>query len=221
MSSTSRERILAAIGSSQSAVMPADSETLTVSERLQRRPRGPLPILPGDLELVFKMRLQGAAATCSTVAADQQAQQQIGQQVLQWLQQQNAALSLTCSESELLDSVDWPEALDVSKCSDNSIHDTTVCEAFCAIAETGSLVLLSSRASPTTLNFLPDNFICLLHRQTIVQHIEDVWQRVRTETGGMPRALNIITGPSRTADVEQTIQLGAHGPRRMHVILYS
>ena len=225
MSSTSRERILAAIGSIQSNVMPVDSETLTYTERLQRRPRGPLPILPGDLEAAFKMRLKRAAATCSTVdaeaQAEQQKEQQIGQQVLQWLQQQNAALSLTRSESELLNSVDWPEALDISKCSENTIYDTTVCEAFCAIAETGSLVLLSSSASPTTLNFLPDNFICLLHRQTIVQHIEDVWQRVRTEFGGMPRAINIITGPSRTADVEQTIQLGAHGPRRMHVILYS
>jgi L-lactate dehydrogenase complex protein LldG len=225
MSSTSRDRILAAIGSSQNAVMPADTETLTISERLQRRPRGPLPILPGDLEATFVMHLKAAAATCSTVAAaeqaEQQKEQQIGQQVLQWLQQQNAALSLTRSESEMLDSVDWPEALDVIKCCDNTISDTTVCEAFCAIAETGSLVMLSSRAAPTTLNYLPDNFICLLHRQTIVPHIEDVWQRVRTESAGMPRALNIITGPSRTADVEQTIQLGAHGPRRMHVILYS
>jgi L-lactate dehydrogenase complex protein LldG len=100
-------------------------------------------------------------------------------------------------------------------------HNTTVSEAFCAIAETGSLVKLSSDASPTALNFLPDNFICLLQRQRIVRHIEDVWDLIRKEQAGMPRAVNIITGPSRTADVEQTIQLGAHGPRRMHVIIYS
>ncbi len=221
MSSTSRERILAAIGSSENADMRADTERLSISERLQRRPRGPLPKLPGDLEDAFKLQLQAAAATCSTVAADAQVEQQIGQQVLQWLQQHNEALTVTRAESETLDSVNWPEALEVSKYCDNSIDDTTVCEAFCAIAETGSLVMLSSRASPTTLNYLPDNFICLLNRQNIVQHIEDVWERVRTESAGMPRALNIITGPSRTADVEQTIQLGAHGPRRMHVILYS
>jgi len=59
-----------------------------------------------------------------------------------------------------------------------------------------------------------------VQRERIVRHIEDAWERVRAETDGMPRALNIITGPSRTADVEQTIQLGAHGPRLMHVIIY-
>ena len=49
--------------------------------------------------------------------------------------------------------------------------------------------------------------------------LRDLWARLRMESRGMPRALNLITGPSRTADVEQTIQLGAHGPRSVHVIL--
>ena len=48
---------------------------------------------------------------------------------------------------------------------------------------------------------------------------EDAWAVLRARPEGMPRATNIISGPSRTADVEQTIQLGAHGPRRVHVIL--
>jgi L-lactate dehydrogenase complex protein LldG len=92
-------------------------------------------------------------------------------------------------------------------------------EAFVGIAETGSLVLLSSVGSPTSLNFLPDNYLCVLRRDHIVRHIEDVWDRIRQQTDQLPRAINFVTGPSRTADVEQTIQLGAHGPRRLHVIL--
>jgi len=49
--------------------------------------------------------------------------------------------------------------------------------------------------------------------------MEDAWALLRAERCSLPRATNIITGPSRTADVEQTIQLGAHGPRRLHVLL--
>jgi L-lactate utilization protein LutC len=52
-----------------------------------------------------------------------------------------------------------------------------------------------------------------------VAHIEDVWARMRSDKRVMPRTVNFITGPSKTADVEQTIQEGAHGPRRLHVIL--
>jgi L-lactate dehydrogenase complex protein LldG len=58
----------------------------------------------------------------------------------------------------------------------------------------------------------------VLERAALVAHLEDVWEKVRA-VGGMPRALNIISGPSRTADVEQTIQLGAHGPRRVLIVI--
>jgi L-lactate utilization protein LutC len=80
-------------------------------------------------------------------------------------------------------------------------------------------VLTSGPQTPTTLNFLPDHFLCVLAAGRIVPRLEDAWDLLRGEPGGMPRALNFVTGPSRTADVEQTIQLGAHGPRRLHVIL--
>jgi L-lactate utilization protein LutC len=53
----------------------------------------------------------------------------------------------------------------------------------------------------------------------IVPRIKDAWDLLRGERGELPRAINIVSGPSRTADVEQTIQLGAHGPRRLHVLL--
>jgi len=79
--------------------------------------------------------------------------------------------------------------------------------------------LLSGAHSPTTLNFLPDVHIVIVRRQQIVTHIEDVWRRMRSEVNEVPRTINFITGPSRTADIEQTIQLGAHGPRSLHVVL--
>lgn len=213
MSSASRDRILAAIRRSQNNQPKAEG---SIEERLKLRPRGPLPSVEGDLETVLIDRL--LAAACSVAHAS--SPEQIGEKIIQWLQQQDAGLKLLRSTSPLLDSIDWPDTVEVYDPADGVDHSTTLTEAFCAIAETGSLVKLSSNKSPTAMNFLPDNFICVVQRERIVRHIEDAWERVRTETEGMPRALNIITGPSRTADVEQTIQLGAHGPRLMHVIIY-
>jgi len=89
---------------------------------------------------------------------------------------------------------------------------------FVAIAETGTLMLISGAETPTTLNFLPDTHIVLVYADQVVATYEDGWDRLRTD-GGMPRAINFITGPSRTGDIEQRIELGAHGPRRLHIIL--
>ncbi|WP_255448517.1 lactate utilization protein [Telmatospirillum sp. J64-1] len=96
----------------------------------------------------------------------------------------------------------------------------SVTPAFAGIAETGTLALLSGPDSPTTLNFLPDTHIVVLKAEDITATYEDVWVRLRRlGEGGLPRTVNLITGPSRTGDIELSIQLGAHGPRRLHLVL--
>ncbi|WP_018991817.1 LutC/YkgG family protein [Aromatoleum toluclasticum] len=94
-----------------------------------------------------------------------------------------------------------------------------VSQALAGIAEPGSLMMASGPASPITHNFVPDDHVVVLDAGAIVGHFEEAWEVLRARAEGMPRATNIISGPSRTADVEQTIQLGAHGPRRVHVII--
>ncbi|MCW2244863.1 L-lactate dehydrogenase complex protein LldG [Azospirillum fermentarium] len=94
----------------------------------------------------------------------------------------------------------------------------SVTGAFAGVAETGTLMLTSGPGHPTTLNFLPDTHIVVLPRSRVVAAYEDGWDRLRAE-GGLPRTVNFVTGPSRTGDIEQTIQLGAHGPRRLHILL--
>ena len=96
--------------------------------------------------------------------------------------------------------------------------------AFAGIAETGTLMLISGPESPTRNNFLPDTHIVVLRGAQVAASYEEAWDRLRARSGApsggfMPRTVNFITGPSRTGDIEQRIELGAHGPRRLHIVL--
>lgn len=95
-----------------------------------------------------------------------------------------------------------------------------ISQAYAGLEDTGSLVLLSSPQSPTLLNFLSTFHVVLLARKRILKNKSALWPLLRQEIPHMPRSINIITGPSRTADIEQTIQLGAHGPKYLTVVLY-
>jgi L-lactate dehydrogenase complex protein LldG len=91
--------------------------------------------------------------------------------------------------------------------------------AFCAIAETGTLVLLSGQGSPGSVSLVPENHVAVVSADRIVASLEDALALIRAERGALPRALNLVSGPSRTADIEQTVTMGAHGPYRVHVIV--
>ena len=174
---------------------------------IQRHARGPQPHWQENNIERFVAKLEAVAATLKRVNNENE----IIIAIQAYLQQQAIPTQL--------DSLVWPADFKVEQRRATGDDVTVLTEAFAGVAETGSLVLLSSPESPTSLNFLPDNYLCVLQCDRIEQNIEDVWDRIRQHSETMPRAINFITGPSRTADVEQTIQLGAHGPRRLHVIL--
>lgn len=93
--------------------------------------------------------------------------------------------------------------------------------AFAGVAESGTLVMLSGPDNPSTLNLLPDHHLVVVDAADVAADYETVWARIRERFGPgvMPRTVNWITGPSRSADIEQTLLLGAHGPRSLHVLL--
>lgn len=101
----------------------------------------------------------------------------------------------------------------------------SVQHGFAAVAETGTLMLPSSPDRPTTLNLLADTAVVVLRASRVVGAYEEAWDLLRAEhqdqrSGGfMPRNIMWVTGPSRSADIEQTLELGAHGPRRLHIVL--
>ena len=101
----------------------------------------------------------------------------------------------------------------------------SVQHGFAAVAETGTLMLPSGPDRPTTLNLLADTAVVVLRASRVVGAYEEAWDLLRAESldersgGFMPRNVMWVTGPSRSADIEQTLELGAHGPRRLHILL--
>lgn len=93
-----------------------------------------------------------------------------------------------------------------------------VTPALWGIAETGTLVTTSSPQRPTSMNFLADLHFMVLTEENVIGAYEEIWARLRQD-GELPRTVKLITGPSRTGDIEQTLQLGAHGPRHLFVLL--
>ena len=120
------------------------------------------------------------------------------------------------SDQPALVFLDWSNILSASDYTNP--HTIGVVQAYAGIAETGTLVALCKQVSSAAL-FLPETLVVLLETSQIVGWQEDVWKKMRKDFGGPPSAVHLITGPSRTGDVEQTIQLGAHGPRAVYVVL--
>jgi len=193
-----------------------------ILRKLARGRREPAP-LPGtyvapaieDHQAAFTRGLEKVSATYSVVSSNAE----VKQEVEKYLRQQDEAGEVVVTgdirNAGLLDG----STLQLVEAPTRGEEASAIALAYAGIAETGSLVFLSGPGSPATTNFLPDNFICVLYREDLVNDMESLWSRMQNEQRAMPRAINIVTGPSRTADVEQVIQMGAHGPRRVHVIL--
>ncbi|MEJ2478776.1 MAG: LUD domain-containing protein [Acidihalobacter sp.] len=192
-----------------------DTRREGVEQRLGASGRGPAPAVGEDLTADFIARIEAASATVARVR-DGDA---VVAEVVAYLEQRELPPRLLLAGDPRLQGLAWPQTMQIDSGVAAPDHLVCLSAAYAGIAETGSLALLSGAATPTGLNFLPDHYLCLLRAGDIVGRIDDLWMRLRAEGRAMPRALNLITGPSRTADVEQTIQLGAHGPRSLHVIL--
>ena len=123
--------------------------------------------------------------------------------------------------------LDWSETLmDVSKGIGEETDEVCVTQAFAGVAETGTLVTYSGSENPTTLNFLPPVHIAVLNSSDITGSYEDAWAKLRSQFADhdpkasfIPRTVNMITGPSRTGDIQQTLLLGIHGPQRLHIVI--
>jgi len=145
------------------------------------------------------------------------------QSVSNYLRNRNLPQALRMGDDERLASADWSQApnLVCSKGPSDGTDLVGLSHAGAGVAETGTLVISSGAANPTTVNFLPENHIVVVKASDIEGDYETAFAGMREENGQgiMPRTVNLITGPSRSGDIEQTMLLGAHGPRSLHVIV--
>ena len=141
--------------------------------------------------------------------------------VADYLARQNLPTSLVMAPHPQLRAIPWSTRplLEIREGRAQATDLVSVQHAFAAIAETGTLMLPSAPERPTTLNLLADTEIVVVCASRLVGAYEEAWDLLRAERGGMPRNVMLVTGPSRSADIEQALELGAHGPRRLHVVL--
>lgn len=184
--------------------------------------QGPRPSLLGDRVLRFMRRAQDMESTVERIAE----RAQIPAAVRRYLDQLGLPAASTPQKPHA--GVCWPEfaTLDWSGAGlDIEVRPTVghdrlgITGVFCAIAETGTMTILAGADTPTATALLPDTHVAVVPASRIVDGMEDVFALIRRERGLLPRAVNLISGPSRTGDIEQTIVLGAHGPFRVHVIV--
>jgi L-lactate dehydrogenase complex protein LldG len=216
--SAARRNILARIRSAQGRPLaPTDAERAAVEEYLARHPAGPRPELPSTrADLIARFTLE--AERLSTTVAQVQSPGDAPAEALRYLLSLNLGTEAVAWPS--LADLPWAKAgmqVQMRKPVDADLVGITGC--FCATAETGSLVLLAGPDTPASGALLPQTHIAIVPASRIVAAHEDAFALMRAERGELPRAVNFVSGPSRTGDIEQTIVLGAHGPYRVHVIV--
>jgi L-lactate dehydrogenase complex protein LldG len=194
-----------------------------VDRRLGAPTRGPVParaqIPPAaQVDLFEAMAVEQAASVARIANLDQ-----VPAALADYLKAANLAPKVRLAPSPELENLPWESQplIEVETGRAQGSDQVSLTGVVAGIAETGTLLLASGPEAPITLNFLPDNHVVVLKASQVVGAYEDGWDLLRESYGrnSLPRAINFITGPSRTADIEQTIQLGAHGPRRLHVLL--
>jgi L-lactate dehydrogenase complex protein LldG len=184
--------------------------------------QGPRPRMAAELRTRFLQRATDMESTVESIPARHEIPAAVARYIL--------ALDLppALSVQKSLRGVCWPEFADLDWAGAGLAIEARptrgddrlgITGAFCAIAETGTLVVLSGVDSPTATTLLPDTHIAVLSVDRIVAGMEEAFALIRRERSSMPRAINLISGPSRTGDIEQTIVLGAHGPYRVHILV--
>jgi len=193
---------------------PSQAEREAIDTYVARHPAGPLPEVEGDLVARFRARAESMQSTTDAVGSAVE----VPRAVARYLEA-NRLPRAGCVWPGL-ERLDWAGAglaLEARPASDRDALGVT--GVFAALAETGTLMLVSGAGTPATTSLLPETHVAVVPADRIVKRMEDGWALARAELGILPRAVNFVSGPSRTADIDQTLVLGAHGPYRLHMVI--
>ena len=223
----SKEAVLGAIRRGLRRGPLPDDQAMALRGRLEAHPRHLIPArsrLPRPEQIaLFVRNVEKEFGTVARVAGPGD----VPGAVADYLAAQNLPTEFAMAPHPELQAVPWSSRplLRIRAGRAEATDLVSVQHGFAAVAETGTLMLPSAPERPTTLNLLADTAIVVLRASRLVGAFEEAWDLLRAEwrdpvTGGfMPRNVMLVTGPSRSADIESTLELGAHGPRRLHVVL--
>jgi L-lactate dehydrogenase complex protein LldG len=200
--------------------LPAD-QVMMLRARLDAHPRQLIPARTNiDHAARIALFIQMAALQFVTFTRISD-ETSVPEAISDYLKSQNLPAELVVAPHPDLQAVDWAASplLTIRYGRADESDMVSVQRGFAGIAETGTLMLPSGSATPTTLNLLPDTEIVVLKADQIVGAYEEAFDRLRESEDFMPRNVMLVTGPSRSADIERTLELGAHGPRRLHIVL--
>jgi L-lactate dehydrogenase complex protein LldG len=218
--SDARAEILARIGGALRGGKVSDARAAELEARLAAHARSLVPERAKSLDRAARIALFIAMAeevdtTVTRIASADEAPEAVAR----YLAERNLPARAVVTPDPKLAGLPWQKtALEIRSGVAADGDPVGVSACFAAIAETGTLMLVSGPVSPTRNNFLPDTHVAIMRGDEIVGIYEEAWDRLR-QAGAMPRTVNFITGPSRTGDIAQKLELGAHGPRRLHIVL--
>lgn len=221
---SNRDIIFGKIATGLKAERDDKTRQATVDSRIAAKFRHPTPARVAGRShdehvALFKSHMTGQSATIldAATAAD------VPALIAGYLRQNNLPARLTIGEDAYLANLPWATepTLERRQGRAQPSDEVSVSHASAAVAETGTLVMASGPDNPVTLNFLPETHIVVLEAKDVVGPYEDAWMKIRARFGDrtMPRTINMISGPSRTGDIGGKLVMGAHGPRRMCVVV--
>lgn len=214
MNNTAREEILGSIRSHLAASVPYDKQE--ISHGLPRISADQNPSSSVEICGQFKTSLEAVDGHCVIVQGDLE----VAQALTNIIQGGRIAISDNPEVERLLQLTDLaidelgiaPDAHDIFR------FDVGISTVQAAIAETGTLVLDSTRERHRLLSLVPPVHIAIVKASQICRTLAEVLAVIRKDKEISP-AVTFITGPSRTADIELTLAIGVHGPQELYVII--
>lgn len=213
---SARERILArARAATETAGDP--ERAARVAARIAAAPSGAVPQQaasrgPERLAL-FTSKVEAAAASVSRVSGMAELPGALAHE----LRQRNLPAAVRVGAEPAFHGLDWG-AVELSHGVGRIEEPATLSRAEFGLAEIGAVVLASGPDNPVTLTFLGETHFVVVRERDVCGGYDDFWEAWRAR-GLDPRTINMVVGPSRSADIGQVLQLGAHGPIALHVFL--
>jgi L-lactate dehydrogenase complex protein LldG len=167
-------------------------------------------------ELVFQKNLEAVNGNVSIFQSEQELFRQLNRLIVA-----QKPAKTCCSDPEIqtklqINGIPFSGGTELPDDIDISI---TGCEFL--VAQTGSVLVSSAQKGGRKQFIYPPQHFVIASKKQLVNSLDETYSAISEKYGNnLPSQLLLITGPSRTADIEKTLTLGAHGPKGLHVFLY-